>query len=117
MLPLTGFQEQANPALTIWKFSEAPMTLSRRDFLKLAGKPAVVSTGLLAGCAATSTSTRTGPSAIEIHHHYFPPELIAEVKQHGKSIVFEDLAPTFIPKNTNWFLMPPLVESAQKTLC
>ena len=64
------------------------MTLSRRDFLRLAGKPAVVSTGLLAGCAATSTSTRTGPSAIEIHHHYFPPELIAEVKQHGKYIVF-----------------------------
>jgi len=62
------------------------MTLTRRVFVKLAGKTAVVSTGLLAGCAAMSTSTRTGPSAIDIHHHYFPPELINEIKQHGKAL-------------------------------
>ena len=33
-------------------------SLTRRDFLKLTAKTAVVSSGLLAGCAATSTTSR-----------------------------------------------------------
>jgi aminocarboxymuconate-semialdehyde decarboxylase len=39
-------------------------------------------------------STRSGsgsPRAIDIHHHYFPLELIKEIKQHGKSLGVEYL--------------------------
>jgi aminocarboxymuconate-semialdehyde decarboxylase len=60
--------------------------LTRRDFLKLAGKTAVVSSGLLAGCATTATMARSTASGIDIHHHYFPPELIDEIKKHGKAL-------------------------------
>jgi aminocarboxymuconate-semialdehyde decarboxylase len=68
--------------------------ISRRDFLRRVGKTAVVSTGLLAGCSPLA-SERLGRSrimgAIDIHHHYFPPELIDEIKQHGKSLGIEYL--------------------------
>jgi aminocarboxymuconate-semialdehyde decarboxylase len=70
------------------------LNLTRRDILKLAGKPAVVSSGLMAGCAplVTTRSSASGTaSAIDIHHHYFPSELIAEIKQHGKSLGVEYL--------------------------
>jgi aminocarboxymuconate-semialdehyde decarboxylase len=68
--------------------------ISRRDFLRRVGKTAVVSTGLLAGCSPLA-SERIGRSkimsAIDIHHHYFPPELVDEIKQHGKSLGIEYL--------------------------
>jgi len=60
--------------------------LSRRSFLKLAGAAAATSTGLLTGCATTATNSRTTASAVDIHHHYFAPELIGEIKQHGKAL-------------------------------
>lgn len=68
---------------------------TRRDFLKLAGKTAVVSSGLLAGCAATSAPDRGAnvTRAIDIHHHYFAPELIDEIKQHGKALGLEYFPP------------------------
>jgi aminocarboxymuconate-semialdehyde decarboxylase len=67
---------------------EAPM-FSRRDLLKLAGMSAAVSTGLLAGCAALAPNRAglgTDARAIDIHHHYIPPELIEEVKKNGKAL-------------------------------
>ena len=67
---------------------------SRRDFLKLAGKTAALSSALLAGCAPLATQNGRGTArAIDIHHHYFPPELIAEVKQHGKALGIEYFPP------------------------
>ena len=68
-------------------------TITRRDFLKLAGKTAIVSSGFWAGCAATSTPDRAANAtrAIDIHHHYFPPDLINEIKQHSKSLGIEYL--------------------------
>jgi aminocarboxymuconate-semialdehyde decarboxylase len=65
--------------------------ICRRDFLRFAGKTAAVSAAFLSGCAQTSmpSSGRSagGPTrAIDIHHHYFPPELIDEIKQHGKAL-------------------------------
>jgi aminocarboxymuconate-semialdehyde decarboxylase len=71
--------------------------ITRRNFLKLAGKSAVVSSGFLAGCAATSTSRQPTAHAIDIHHHYFAPELIDEIKQHGKALGIE----YFPPKTAN----------------
>ena len=61
--------------------------MSRRDFLQLTGKSAIYSSVFLTGCApmATDGSKRTA-RAIHIHHHYFPAELINEIKQHGKSL-------------------------------
>ena len=63
-----------------------PITWTRRDFLKLAGKSAVISSGLLAACSTTATTSPRATSAIDIHHHYFPPELIDEIKSHGKAL-------------------------------
>lgn len=60
---------------------------SRRDFLRLAATSAVVSSGLLSGCAASAPGGATSTArAIDIHHHYFPPELIDEIKKHGKAL-------------------------------
>jgi len=79
-----------------------PSILSRRDFLKLAGKTAAISSGLLiSGCALPPTSqtgaaandTKNASRAIDIHHHYLPPELIEEVKQHGKTLGVEYFPP------------------------
>jgi aminocarboxymuconate-semialdehyde decarboxylase len=67
--------------------------LTRRDFLKIAGKGAVVSSGLLSGCATTATTARTAASAIDIHHHYIPLELIDEVKKNGKTLGVEYFPP------------------------
>lgn len=67
--------------------------ISRRDFLKLAGKTAVVSSGLMAGCATTSMTSRSASRAIDIHHHYFAPELIDELKKHGKALGVEYFPP------------------------
>jgi aminocarboxymuconate-semialdehyde decarboxylase len=66
--------------------------ISRRDFLKLTAKSAVFSSAFLTGCAtmATDGSNKTA-RAIDIHHHYFPAELINEIKQHGKSLGIEYL--------------------------
>ena len=44
------------------------------------------SAGLISGCATTATTSQTAASAIDIHHHYFAPELIDEIKQHGKAL-------------------------------
>jgi aminocarboxymuconate-semialdehyde decarboxylase len=63
-----------------------PANLTRRDFLKLAGQTAIVSSGLLTGCATTTMTSRSASRAIDIHHHYFPPELIDEIKKHGKAL-------------------------------
>ncbi len=71
--------------------------VSRREFLTLTGKSATVSAGMiLAGCAQSSTqpagrSAGNQARAIDIHHHYFPPELIKEVKQHSKALGIENL--------------------------
>ena len=73
--------------------------MSRRDFLCLAGKTAAVSTGiLLSGCAQTATQATGDPAAglaraIDIHHHYFPPELVNEIKQHANALGIEHFAP------------------------
>jgi aminocarboxymuconate-semialdehyde decarboxylase len=71
-------------------------SVSRRDFLRLAGKAAAVSSGLLlSGCslgAATDDAPRS-QAAIDIHHHYFPPELFSEIKDHGKTLGIEYFAP------------------------
>ena len=48
-------------------------TVTRRDFLKLAAKSAIVSSGLLSGCAAISPGGASVSRAIDIHHHYVPP--------------------------------------------
>ena len=67
------------------------LTISRRDFLKFTGKTAAVSAAFLSGCAQTSMQP-AGKSpggtarAVDIHHHYFAPELINEIKQHGKAL-------------------------------
>src|SRR5713226_4649791 len=77
-------------------------TFSRRDFLKLAGKTAAVSSVFFSGCSFSSMSQTGGAAsgdmrqaarAIDIHHHYFPPELINEIKQHGKSLGIEYYPP------------------------
>ncbi len=71
---------------------------SRRDFLKFVGMSTVVSSGMLAGCAAVSPNRSTpaaGTRAIDIHHHYIPPELIEAVKSNGKALGVE----YFSPKN------------------
>jgi aminocarboxymuconate-semialdehyde decarboxylase len=73
--------------------------LSRRDFLRVLGKSAAVSTGiLLSGCSQISTRAAPGSPggstrAIDIHHHYFAPELINEIKQHGKALGIEYFPP------------------------
>src|SRR2546430_15828652 len=73
--------------------------MARRDFLCLAGKTAAVSTGiLLSGCAQTATQATGDPAAglaraIDIHHHYFPPELVNEIKQHANALGIEYFAP------------------------
>jgi len=69
--------------------------ITRRDFLKLAGKASAVSSGLLAGCATTSSPDRgaNATRAIDIHHHYFAPELIGEIKKHGKALGLEYFPP------------------------
>jgi hypothetical protein len=66
--------------------------ISRRDFLKLTAKSAVFSSAFLTGCATmvTGGSNKTA-RAIDIHHHYFPAQLINEIKQHGKSLGIEYL--------------------------
>ncbi|HJU60905.1 MAG TPA: amidohydrolase family protein [Candidatus Binatia bacterium] len=75
---------------------------SRRDFLKLAGKTAVASGLLISGCGISSVSQTGGAAsgdmrratrAIDIHHHYFPTELIDEIKQHGKALGIEYFPP------------------------
>ena len=69
-------------------------TISRRDFLKFTAKTAVVSSGLLSGCASMSSeSAGQTASAIDIHHHYIPPELIEEVKTNGKTLGVEYFPP------------------------
>ena len=81
-------------------------TMTRRDFLQLAGKTAVVSSGFLAGCAATSTTRQPVASAIDIHHHYFAPELIDEIKQHGKALGIEYFPPKDAKANPFQFQFP-----------
>jgi len=73
-------------------------TVSRPDFLKFAGKTAAVSASFLSGCAQTSSQSAGrsagGPArAIDIHHHYFAPELVNEIKQHGNALGIEYYAP------------------------
>ena len=73
-------------------------TISRRNFLKFAGKTATVSAAFLSGCAQTSMQP-AGKSpgglahAIDIHHHYIPPELIDEVKRNGQALGVEYFPP------------------------
>ena len=79
-----------------------PSAFSRRDFLKLAGKTAMASGLLISGCGISSVSQTGGAAsgdlrratrAIDIHHHYFPPELIDEIKQHCKALGIEHFPP------------------------
>jgi aminocarboxymuconate-semialdehyde decarboxylase len=67
---------------------------SRRDFLRLAAKSAVVSSGLLSGCSIVSRGGGTTASpAVDIHHHYIPLELIDEVTRNGKALGVEYFPP------------------------
>src|SRR5919106_2871194 len=74
-------------------------TYSRRHFLKLAGRGVAVSAGMmLTGCAQTSIQPAGRVAgeqlkAVDIHHHYFPAELIDEIKQHGKALGIEYIPP------------------------
>ena len=73
-------------------------TISRRGFLKFTGKTAGVSAAFLSGCAQTSLQSAGrsagGPArAIDIHHHYFAPELVNEIKQHGNELGIEYYTP------------------------
>ncbi|HZA52758.1 MAG TPA: amidohydrolase family protein [Candidatus Udaeobacter sp.] len=69
-------------------------TMNRRNFLRLTGKTLAVSAGALSGCATMSAGGGSSTArAIDIHHHYFPPELITEIKQHGKALGIEYFAP------------------------
>jgi aminocarboxymuconate-semialdehyde decarboxylase len=69
-------------------------TMNRRNFLRLTGKTLAVSAGALSGCATMSAGGGSSTArAIDIHHHYFPPELITEIKQHGKTLGIEYFAP------------------------
>jgi hypothetical protein len=62
-------------------------TMNRRNFLRLTAKTLAVSAGALSGCATMSASGGSSTArAIDIHHHYFPPELIDEIKQHGTAL-------------------------------
>jgi len=67
--------------------------ITRRDFLKFTAKTTVMSSGFLAGCSTTSASRSSLSSAIDIHHHYIPLELIEEVKAHGKALGVEYFPP------------------------
>ncbi len=67
---------------------------SRREFLRLAAKSAVVSSWLSSGCATVSPGRVANTSrAIDIHHHYIPLELIEEVKRNGKALGVEYFPP------------------------
>jgi aminocarboxymuconate-semialdehyde decarboxylase len=74
-------------------------TMNRRNFLRLAGKSAVSAGLLLSGCAHTSiqpagkAAGAQQPKAIDIHHHYFAPELINEIKQHSNALGIEYIPP------------------------
>jgi hypothetical protein len=68
--------------------------MTRRDFLRLTAKTAVVSSGVLSGCASLSTGGASSATrAIDIHHHYIPLELIDEVKRNGKALGVEYFPP------------------------
>jgi hypothetical protein len=67
--------------------------ISRRDFLKLAAKGTIVSSAVLSGCATTQMTSRNASRAIDIHHHYVPPQLIDEVKRNGKALGVEYFPP------------------------
>ena len=70
------------------------LSISRRDFLRVAAKSAVLSSGFLTGCATISTGGSPSSSrAIDIHHHYIPLELIDEVKRNGKTLGVEYFPP------------------------
>jgi aminocarboxymuconate-semialdehyde decarboxylase len=76
------------------------LDMTRRDFLALAGKAAVASSGLLAGCATTAPSGFPNQAhAIDIHHHYIPLELIDEVKKNGKTLGVEYFPPKNVKDN------------------
>src|SRR5258705_7101218 len=73
---------------------KAKSSISRRDFLKFTAKTAVVSSGLLSRCASMSSGgAGKTASAIDIHHHYIPLELIEEVKSNGKTLGVEYFPP------------------------
>ncbi len=86
--------------------------ISRRDFLRRLGGTAAVSSGIfISGCVQPSREQAGGSAAgryaqaqqplsgrgparaIDIHHHYFPPELVDEIKQHGKALGIEYVPP------------------------
>ena len=68
--------------------------MTRRDFLRLTAKTAVVSSSVLSGCASLPTGgASTVTRAIDIHHHYIPLELIEEVKRNGKTLGVEYFPP------------------------
>src|SRR5690349_5621999 len=69
--------------------------VSRRAFLKYVGKTVAASGLLLSGCSLNSAgeSDHRFAPAIDIHHHYFPPELVNEIKDHGKTLGIEYFPP------------------------
>src|SRR5215471_2862213 len=73
-------------------------TISRRDFLKFAAKTSALGAAIFSGCAQTSTqrariSAGGLASAIDIHHHYIPPQLMDEVKRTGQALGVEYFPP------------------------
>jgi hypothetical protein len=85
--------------------------ITRRDFLKLAGKTAVVSSGFLAGCAAAPAPNRAPniARAIDIHHHYFAPELIDDIKSMERPSALNTFRPRPTKKTRSRYDLPALV--------
>ena len=61
----------------------------------------------MAGCTANSTTTPSASRAVDIHHHYFPPELIDEIKTHGKALGGIEYFPPKQPKDNPYRIQFP----------
>src|SRR5262249_2361390 len=83
---------------------------SRRDFLKFTGKMAAASVAFLSGCAQNSIQpARQSPagvaSAIDIHHHYIPPELMTRLNamvRRSASNTFHQKMPRIIRSRSDF---------------
>ena len=69
------------------------MALSRRDFLKLArrNRSRLIHSLVWLCCHVANRRRQDKRRAIDIHHHYIPPELIDEVKKHGKALAASNI--------------------------
>ena len=75
-------------------------------FSDLAGKTAVVSSGLFGRLRGNFNDSSARRAAIDIHHHYFAPELIDEIKQEGKALGIEYFPPKDAKANPFQFQFP-----------